>query len=554
MDDSDPDSAARGESDDVSNDALTGETTGVTSPATVPDNVMAGMVRGRLALLIVFLMILLADATIYHARGFSGPAAFFVGATALLFVGIPRRAITPSSVLLALMMMLLSFRLASNGWGLQVCAGLWLLHGLTLAFRRQQPFVLETLIFAAQVVPGGYDFFQRINERMKEQVIGPAEDGMSGRRLEVILPLLAALLFGGTFVMANPDMVTWVSGHLGELATAVREFLFQFSPYEIAFWCAVAWATGGLLRPITGPIIAAACERLPTITQDTNAPLYAAFRNTLLTVIALFSAYLVFEFNTLWFREFPEGFYYAGYAHEGAAWLTVALGLATLTLSLIFRGRTLSDPRLRQLTRLSWGWSALNLLLAAAVYHRMYIYIEFNGMTRMRTVAMLGITSVVGGFLLVLVKINSRRNFLWLIRRQLWVLGLAVFVYAVLPVDVLIHRYNVAEVMSGNLPPVVQITGHEVDDECLPVLLPLTNSEDALIANGMKAFLAARTSQLQAKVGRAEQQGWTAWQRSQTNSLAILKDHRQEMSMSDSTSDGTNAFERLQNYAYENWW
>ena len=52
-----------------------------------------------------------------------------------------------------------------------------------------------------------------------------------------------------------------------------------------------------------------------------KAFVYPAFRNTLLTVIALFAAYLVFEFKTLWFRVFPEGFYYSGYAHQGAAWL-----------------------------------------------------------------------------------------------------------------------------------------------------------------------------------------------------------------------------------------
>ncbi len=147
--------------------------------ATSPDSI-TGMVRGRFALLIVLLMILLADITIYHAHGYSGPAAFFMGAVALLIAGIPKRAVTATSLLIALMMLLLSFRLTSNGWWLQVVVGLWLLHALTLCFRRQQPFILETLIFAAQMLPGGYDFYRRINERMKEKVLSPAEDGTSG--------------------------------------------------------------------------------------------------------------------------------------------------------------------------------------------------------------------------------------------------------------------------------------------------------------------------------------------------------------------------------------
>jgi len=66
-------------------------------------------------------------------------------------------------------------------------------------------------------------------------------------------------------------------------------------------------------------------------TEVARSPLYSAYRNTLMTLIVLFTIYLVFEFITLWRREFPPGFYYAGYAHQGAAWLTFALALATAT-------------------------------------------------------------------------------------------------------------------------------------------------------------------------------------------------------------------------------
>ena len=150
------------------------------------------------------------------------------------------------------------------------------------------------------------------------------------------------------------------------------------------------------------------------------SPLYAACRNTLVTVIVLFAIYLVFEFKTLWWRVFPPGFHYSGYAHEGAAWLTVALALATLILSLAFRGSILLDPRLRALRRWAWIWSLENVLLAIAVYHRLYIYIGFNGMTRMRIVGIFGISAVLVGFLLVLWKIAHHRGFLWLLRRHLW--------------------------------------------------------------------------------------------------------------------------------------
>ena len=190
-------------------------------------------------------------------------------------------------------------------------------------------------------------------------------------------------------------------------------------------------------------------------------------------VIGLFAAYLVFEFQTLWFREFPKGFYYAGYAHEGAAWLTVALALATLVLSLDLSRRTCSrDPRLARLQRLAWIWSALNLLLALTVYHRMSIYIDFNGMTRMRTIGLFGITTVVVGFVLVLWKIVHHRDFLWLIQRQLWTLAIAIYLFALTPVDTLVHTYNVRQILAGDLAPSVQISVHPISAEGYLVLGP----------------------------------------------------------------------------------
>ena len=89
-------------------------------------------------------------------------------------------------------------------------------------------------------------------------------------------------------------------------------------------------------------------ERSGSADDCTTNPVayFSACRNTLIAVIVLFAVYLIFEFSTLWFREFPEGFYYSGYAHQGAAWLTVALALATGVLSAVFRTKVVQDARL----------------------------------------------------------------------------------------------------------------------------------------------------------------------------------------------------------------
>ncbi len=113
-----------------------------------------------------------------------------------------------------------------------------------------------------------------------------------------------------------------------EVVAAASPLPICISPSPPAAFCAgqsTGIRTRGLHRN---------CSR--AIATATRAPLdaapaghYPALRNTLWTVIGLFAVYLVFEFMTLWFRSLPPGFYYAGYARERAAWLTVALALAT---------------------------------------------------------------------------------------------------------------------------------------------------------------------------------------------------------------------------------
>ena len=266
----------------------------------------------------------------------------------------------------------------------------------------------------------------------------------------------------------------------------------------------------------------------------------------------MFAAYLVFEFSTLWCRVFPEGFYYSGYAHEGAAWLTVALALSTLILSLIFRGRILGDARLPRLRRMAWIWSLENLLLALAVYHRMNIYVGFNGMTRMRMVGIFGMTCVVAGFLLVICKIRRRHSFLWLMRRQLWALAITVFLFALAPVDAIVHNYNVRRILAGDPTPSVQISVHPISPEGVTELLPLVNCKDEIIRDGVKAMLAARLDKAAALARRHEKQGWTTFQiadRYMLHELRAGSDHWAEY-QNDRQKRGE-AIRRFKEYAYQ---
>jgi hypothetical protein len=324
------------------------------------------------------------------------------------------------------------------------------------------------------------------------------------------------------------------------------------SPWEILFWIAIIWIVVGMLRPMSvdrfrmelasnTPTSSThstqgesstlnSDEELhsPTGNEESPVSLIPAFRNTLVTVIVLFGVYLVFEFKTLWFRVFPDGFYYSGYAHEGAAWLTVALALATVLLSLIFRGNTLHDPQVKTLRKLAWVWSIQNLVLTAAVYHRLFIYVGFNGMTRMRIVGIYGISAVVVGLILVVWKITCRRNFAWLLQRHLWTLALAVFFYALTPVDTIVMRYNVRRILTGDLAPAVQISVQPIDSAGVLELLPLLKSENETIRGGVRAIIAKRFAKAEIREQQLENLGWTAYQVSDQKLLDELRRSKSE--------------------------
>eukprot|EP00913_Durusdinium_trenchii_P028294 g26522.t1 len=405
-----------------------------------------------------------------------------------------------------------------------VAAGFTLTVAFALGLVGRIPYVLDILVSTAETIPAGFMGLQHY--RKSADKIGLSVSRVTWWNL--MLPALAFLVFGLLFVLANPDLLAAFSEQLHLFFNNARQWMLENipAPLEIGFWILTLLVAVGLLRPILRDDPAPETTEQPVATDATEPvaePLYPAFRNTLVTVIALFSVYLVFEFKTLWFRVFPEGFYYSGYAHEGAAWLTVALGLATLLMSLIFRGNVLRDPRVRTLRRLAWLWSLENIVLAAAVYHRMFIYVEFNGMTRMRIVGLYGMSAVVVGFILVLWKIAHNHNSTWLFRRHLWTLGIAVYLYSLTPVDTIVMRYNVNRILAGDPAPAVQISVHPIDSDGIVCLLPLLEAENETIREGVRALLAKRLAQAEQAARERETLGWSAIQLSDSRALETLR-------------------------------
>jgi hypothetical protein len=358
---------------------------------------------------VIGLLVALCDVAIYRGGGFAGYAALFAVAPILLLLGAPRIGRRGSAAIIGAMLAILAVRLVWSGSILPGAVGFALLVAFAMSLAGMRPHVLEAIVFAAQSFVAGF-----VGLRQYMQLVSRRSPSV-GRLpwISVLLPAAALVVFGSIFILANPDLTTTFGETFQRFVNRLHDVLSRFAPTpgEMIFWALVAWIAAGLLRPVISESLFVQSSReldgVEAPFKPGPAPLYAAFRNTLATVVILFAVYLVFEFRTLWLREFPKGFYYAGYAHQGAAWLTFALALATAMLSLVFRGAVLTEPRAPRLRMLAWLWSVENLLLAAAVYNRLFIYIGFNGMTRMRMIGLFGISTVVVGFLMCFGRSNA---------------------------------------------------------------------------------------------------------------------------------------------------
>lgn len=496
---------------------------------------------------------------IFRGHGFSGVAAFVIGWCALLWIGSPRRNWQMSSTLLASLLLAVAVKFVWQGDDYLVGAAVVLIAAFSLTLWGQTPFVLYVFAQGMQVVPGGVcSLIYSVNNIVRRWRIPQFWSS-----LNVTIPAALVFGFGGIFILANPNLTEWVQNAWTYLSETFWETLGSWvpTPQQFFLWTAIALCTFGLIRPLLRVTSSEDAVHVAKRKkrEKSNQPLepifqpdlYLPYRNTLLSLIVLFVIYLAFEFSTLWFREFPKGFYYAGYAHAGAGWLTLALALATASLSVIFQADILTDERLPQLKKLAWIWSGLNLLLAIAVYHRLAIYIEFNGMTRMRVVGLLGVSTVVVGFLLVIRKIARQYNFAWLIQRQLWTPSIAIILYLIIPVDWLVHSWNARQIRAGHLAPSVQITEHEVDTGGMLALFPLIDCEDPIIRDGVRGMIMHHSNELRQSQSKRNPTHWTAYQHAESRLFELIAENSDKLAIDVDELSYRDAWIAFRKYAYQ---
>ena len=447
----------------------------------------------------------LFDLLVYRAGGYAAAGLLFVSLAAVFAVASPfGRANWRGFWCVAGLLGLVAVRLAWLGWFGAAFAGVVLLAGLSIARSGRSVWVIDLPVQWFQLAaasPAALIAWRALFAREAppddggpDSVAAAAHDPGHASPLAVLLPVAAGATFAGLFVLANPDLKATVGGWFGSLSDRFGDYVAWVvpGPGQAFLWAVAFGLTAGALRPLVrASLLDPLAEREREIADRRRSAgpaasaAFPAVRNTLLAVVGVFAAYLPYEFLTLWRRDLPAGFYYAGYAHEGAAWLTVALAAATVLLGAMFRGSLTADPRAGQLRLLAYVWSGLNALLVAAVVNRLAIYVGYNGLSRLRVVGFLGIAAVALGFAAVVVKVARDRGFTWLVRRQLRAAALVVLAGVLLPVDFIAHRYNAARVVAGDPAPLALVGNHEIDLGGLLALEPVLRAENELAARGV---------------------------------------------------------------------
>ena len=484
----------------------------------------------------ILLAVVLADACFYHGNGYAGLAAVLLGWLLIFLFGVVKPKTNGLTTFLAVLGLVVSAKLlwgghpgsAAIGFGTVLLFGA-IQAGRTLRFPDLTHYVMQS--------PG--TGFSRLF------LYGKTAAMLGGvfkiRSLAMVLiPLVTVVIFAALFVLANPNLLqfvetqwTWILEQFGKFENWVP------LPDQLAVWLAVAVLTAGFLVPyplgyrngIFGGFVEnfdvshknsetdlssgnAATDR--EIPQVDNVMFYAC-RNTLVSVILLFVVYLVFEFRMNWLRNFPADLDYSGYMHQGAMFLTIALAVSTLVLCSIFVGKMLDDPRIARLRRLAWVWSTLNFFLALSVYNRLWIYVELNGLSRLRIAGFLGSTAVLLGFIVVVRKIAASKDFRWLLSRYTWSVLFVIFIGFAVPFDSIIARHNVRRVMNGELLPSIFLFPTPNAPEVLLFSLPLLEHEDEAIREGSRAIVSQEWERLEhrRKARLPNKYRWTEFQYSE---------------------------------------
>lgn len=434
------------------------------------------------------------DVALYDGAGGYGLALFFGALPALaLLVARGRRWSLATAVTAALVVMVAArCALAPNAPTVFAGVALLLAFGATLHMRASLFDVLLSapLAFAPSNLGAFGAGLSRAAKRVRlsREVVVP-----------IAVPVALVGVFALVFAAANPvvarifDRAVHAFDRFVTLPTFPRVLLAVF---------ALA-AAPALLRPGARRVrvqLAAARD------GEATAISLGVARNALVGLNVLFFLYNALDATSLVTRRPPAGVDLQTYAHQGTAWLTVALLLTTVVLGVMFRGTLAHDEGAKRIRTLAYVWVAQGLVLALGTYGRIAMHIGSSGLSDLRIVGVLGTTLVVGGLVLVALKLRHGRSFAWLTRRQFEAFALAWMVWAIVPTHLVSAKVDVARIEAGELRPLVHLDELAGESESAPALVPLLRHPDPRVREGVAILLQDARGRLERR--RADAHTW----------------------------------------------
>ena len=425
-------------------------------------------------------LVVVADLALWSGKdltvGGFGAAAFFLAVPAILLVAARARRLTLRLGAIVAMFVAIAARCAfAPGIG-TVLLGLLGVFALAITMRNRSTFLTD-------VAASFGSTFVTIPQRLEAVVSGIRRHLLStkdGQRSisHVLIPAVLVSTFVAIFALANPLVARWLGG--------VTRLLGVPTPVRVVTWLFMLFGAVLLVRPAIRR--SAALEEADTTGTTTRGALIVA-RNALVPLNIVFFVYNALDATYLWAGAPPPGVSERQYAHEGAAWLTLALALLTVVVGVMFRGSLAHDTRGRMARMLAFGWLAQGIVLAGGTFRRLAIHITTSGLSNVRILGMFGTAVVAFGLVLVGVKLLKRHSFVWLLRRQLDALVVALLGFSLLPTHRISAPVNVSRVMAHEYQALVNIEEQASEAESAAALLPLLDHDDERIRRGVAALL-----------------------------------------------------------------
>ncbi len=442
-------------------------------------------------------LVVVGDLALWSGRdltvGGFGAAAFFLAVPAIVLVAARARRLTLRLGATVAMFVAIAARCAFAPELGTVLLGLLGVFALAITMRNRSTFLTD-------IAASFGSTFVTIPQRLEAVVSGVRKHFIStkdGPRSvsHVLIPVVLVSTFVTIFALANPLVARWLGG--------LTRLLGVPTPARVVTWLFMLFGAVLLVRPAIRR--SSALEEADTTGTTTRGALIVA-RNALVPLNIVFFVYNALDATYLWAGAPPPGVSERQYAHEGAAWLTLALALLTVIVGVMFRGSLAHDTRGKMARLLAFGWLAQGLVLAGGTFRRLAIHITTSGLSNVRILGMFGTAVVAFGLVLVGVKLLRRHSFVWLLRRQLDALVVALLGFSLLPTHRISAPVNVSRVMTHQYQALVNIEEQASEAESAAALLPLLDHDDERIRRGVAALLLDERDALRKAASRRH--GW----------------------------------------------